>query len=234
MSALSTFELSKDYAVGFWRKRPYRALDGLTLDVQSGEIFGFLGPNGAGKTTTLKLLMQLIFPTSGRAEILGRPVGDVAARKRIGYLPENPYFYDYLTAEELLHYFGHLFGYSSADVHARAARLLDRVGIGAERRRQQLRKYSNGMIQRVGIAQALLNDPEVIFLDEPMSGLDPLGRREVRSLILELRDQGRTVFFSSHILADAEALCSRVAVVAGGRLAATGRLSDMLAFEIRG
>jgi ABC-2 type transport system ATP-binding protein len=233
-AAISIEHLTKDYQVGFWRKRPYRALDRLSLDVQPGEIFGFLGPNGAGKKTTLKLLMQLIFPTSGRAEILGRPVGDVAARQRIGYLPENPYFYDYLTAEELLQYFGHLFGYSSPDARARAARLLDRVGIGAERRRQQLRKYSKGMIQRVGIAQALLNDPEVIFLDEPMSGLDPLGRREVRSLILELRDQGRTVFFSSHILADAEALCSRVAVVAGGRLAATGRLSDMLAFEIRG
>ena len=233
-AAISIENLTKDYQVGFWRKRPYRALDRLSLEVQPGEIFGFLGPNGAGKTTTLKLLMQLIFPTSGRAEILGRPVGDVAARQRVGYLPENPYFYDYLTAEELLQYFGHLFGYSSPDARARAARLLDRVGIGAERRRQQLRKYSKGMIQRVGIAQALLNDPEVIFLDEPMSGLDPLGRREVRSLILELRDQGRTMFFSSHILADAEALCSRVAVVAGGRLAATGRLSDMLAFEIRG
>jgi ABC-2 type transport system ATP-binding protein len=234
MAAISIDNLTKDYQVGFWRKRPYRALDRLSLEVQSGEIFGFLGPNGAGKTTTLKLLMQLIFPSSGRAEILGRPVGDVAARQRIGYLPENPYFYDYLTAEELLQYFGHLFGYSASEARARAARLLDRVGIGAERRRQQLRKYSKGMIQRVGIAQALLNDPEVIFLDEPMSGLDPLGRRDVRSLILELRDQGRTVFFSSHILADAEALCSRVAVVAGGRLAATGRLSDMLAFEIRG
>jgi ABC-2 type transport system ATP-binding protein len=233
-AAISIDNLTKDYQVGFWRKRPYRALDRVSLEVQSGEIFGFLGPNGAGKTTTLKLLMQLIFPSSGRAEILGRPVGDVAARQRIGYLPENPYFYDYLTAEELLRYFAHLFGYSRAEARARAARLLDRVGIDPERRRQQLRKYSKGMIQRVGIAQALLNDPEVIFLDEPMSGLDPLGRREVRSLILELRDQGRTVFFSSHILADAEALCSRVAVVAGGRLAATGRLSDMLAFEIRG
>jgi len=234
VAAISIDNLTKDYQVGFWRKRPYRALDRLSLEVQPGEIFGFLGPNGAGKTTTLKLLMQLIFPTSGRAEILGRPVGDVGARQRIGYLPENPYFYDYLTAEELLLYFAHLFGYSRPEARARAARLLDRVGIGPERRRQQLRKYSKGMIQRVGIAQALLNDPEVIFLDEPMSGLDPLGRREVRSLILELRDQGRTVFFSSHILADAEALCSRVAVVAGGRLAATGRLSDILAFEIRG
>jgi ABC-2 type transport system ATP-binding protein len=232
--AICIEELTKDYQVGFWRKRPYRALDRLSLEVQPGEIFGFLGPNGAGKTTTLKLLMQLIFPTAGRAEILGRPVGDVVARQRIGYLPENPYFYDYLTAEELLQYFARLFGYSGNDATQRAARLLDRVGIGPERRRQQLRKYSKGMIQRVGIAQALLNDPEVIFLDEPMSGLDPLGRRDVRSLILDLRDQGRTVFFSSHILADAEALCSRVAVVAGGRLAASGRLSDILAFEVRG
>ena len=232
--AISIDNLTKDYQVGFWRKRPYRALDRLSLEVQPGEIFGFLGPNGAGKTTTLKLLMQLIFPTSGHAEILGRPVGDVGARQRIGYLPENPSFYDYLTAEELLQYFAHLFGYSRPEARARTAGLLDRVGIGPERRRQQLRKYSKGMIQRVGIAQALLNDPDVVFLDEPMSGLDPLGRREVRSLILDLRDQGRTVFFSSHILADAEALCSRVAVVAGGRLAATGRLSDILAFEIRG
>ena len=235
MSAAITIDnLTKDYQVGFWRKRPYRALDRLSLEVQTGEIFGFLGPNGAGKTTTLKLLMQLIFPSSGRAEILGRPVGDVAARQRIGYLPENPYFYDYLSAEELLEYFGHLFGYSRADARTRAAAMLDRVGIGPERRRQQLRKYSKGMVQRVGIAQALLNDPEVVFLDEPMSGLDPLGRKDVRSLILELRDQGRTVFFSSHILADAEALCSRVAVVAGGQLAASGRLSDILAFQVHG
>ena len=231
--AISIQELTKDYAVGFWRRRPYRALDRLTLAIEPGEVFGFLGPNGAGKTTTLKLLMQLIFPSSGHAEILGRPVGDLSVRRRIGYLPENPYFYDYLTAEELLAYFAQLFGYSAADRRQRVTSLLDRVGIGAERR-LQLRKFSKGMIQRVGIAQALLNDPEVIFLDEPMSGLDPLGRREVRTLILELRDQGRTVFFSSHILADAEALCSRVAVVAAGRLAGTGRLSDILAFEIRG
>jgi ABC-2 type transport system ATP-binding protein len=232
-AAIRIDELTKDYAVGFWRKRPYRALDRLSLEIQPGEVFGFLGPNGAGKTTTLKLLMQLIFPTSGQAEILGRPVGHVGTRGRIGYLPENPYFYDHLTAEELLTYFARLFGLSPADRRARVATLLDRVGIGAERR-LQLRKFSKGMIQRVGIAQALLNEPEVVFLDEPMSGLDPLGRRDVRKLILDLRDQGRTVFFSSHILADAEALCSRVAVVAGGQLAATGRLSEILAFEIRG
>ena len=233
-AAIRIDTLTKDYRVGFWRQRPYRALDRLSLEVRTGEVFGFLGPNGAGKTTTLKLLMQLIYPTAGSAEILGRPVGDVRARQRIGYLPENPSFYDYLTAEELLIYFARLFGYSGADARRRASALLDRVGIGGERRTQHLRKYSKGMIQRVGIAQALVNDPDVIFLDEPMSGLDPLGRRDIRSLILELRDQGRTIFFSSHILSDAEALCSRVAVVAGGQLAAAGSLSDMLAFQVRG
>jgi ABC-2 type transport system ATP-binding protein len=233
MRAVQIENLTKDYPVGFWRRRTYRALDRLSLGIEHGEIFGFLGPNGAGKTTTLKLLMQLIFPTSGRAEILGRPVGDVATRRRIGYLPENPSFYDYLTAEELLTYFARLLEVPAGDRRRRVSTLLDRVGIGRERR-FQLRKFSKGMIQRVGIAQALLNEPEVIFLDEPMSGLDPLGRRDVRSLILELRDQGRTVFFSSHILADAEALCSRVAIVAGGRLAAVGRLNDLTEFQVRG
>jgi len=232
-SALSTFELTKDYAVGFWRKRPYRALDGLTIDVAPGEVFGFLGPNGAGKTTTLKLLMQLVYPSSGRAELLGRPLGDVDAKRRIGYLPENPYFYDYLTAEELLVYFAGLFGYSSAERTARARRLLDDVAIGAERR-LPLRKFSKGMLQRVGIAQALINDPDLVILDEPMSGLDPLGRRDVRQLILRLRDRGCTVFFSSHVLSDAEALCSRVAILAKGRLAASGKLTEMLAFDARG
>ena len=233
MHALATYELTKDYAVGFWRKRPYRALDTLSLHVESGDVFGFLGPNGAGKTTTLKLLMQLVFPSAGRAEILGRPLGDVAVKRRIGFLPENPYFYDYLTAEELLTYFASLFGYRGAERRARASRLLDEVGIGAERR-LQLRKFSKGMLQRVGIAQALVNDPELVLLDEPMSGLDPLGRRDVRSLILRLRDRGCTVFFSSHVLSDAEALCSRVAILAKGKLVASGRLSDLVDFRARG
>jgi ABC-2 type transport system ATP-binding protein len=231
--ALATDELTKDYAIGFWRKRPYRALDRLTLDVETGEVFGFLGPNGAGKTTTLKLLMQLVFPTSGRAELLGRPLGDLSARRRIGYLQENPYFYDHLTAEELLHYFAGLFGYSSAERRARTDRLLDEVGVGAERR-LQLRKFSKGMLQRVGIAQALINDPDLVIFDEPMSGLDPLGRRDVRSLILRLRDRGCTVFFSSHVLSDAETLCSRVAILAKGRLVTTGRLTEILAFRAHG
>ncbi len=233
MDAIRTDELTKHYLAGFWRPRPYVALDRLTLGVGRGEVFGFLGPNGAGKTTALKLLMQLIYPTSGHAEILGRPAGDVTVRRRIGFLPENPYFYDNLTAEELLVYFARLFGYSSTEGAQRASRLLDELGIGAERR-TQLRKFSKGMVQRVGIAQALLNDPEVVFLDEPMSGLDPLGRRLVRELILRLRDRGCTVFFSSHVLSDAEALCGRVAILVKGRLAASGTLSELAALEARG
>ena len=233
MAAIETENLSKDFLVGFWRPRPYRALDALTLSVDEGEVFGFLGPNGAGKSTTLKLLMQLLYPTSGAARILGRPVGDLAVKQRIGFLPENPYFYDHLTAEELLRYFGRLFGLSGTDLTTRVTRVLDDVGLGAERR-LRLRQYSKGMVQRVGLAQALLNEPEVVFLDEPMSGLDPLGRRHVRQLMLRLRDRGCTVFFSSHILSDAESLCSRVAILAQGRLVASGRLSDILAFELRG
>jgi ABC-2 type transport system ATP-binding protein len=232
-AAVETFELSKDYRIGFWRPKPYRALDRVTFRVETGEVFGFLGPNGAGKTTTLKLLMQLVFPTSGKATILGRPVGDVRVKQRIGFLPENPYFYDYLTAEELLTYFAGLFGYAGAERTQRVNRLLDEVGLAHERR-LQLRKFSKGMIQRVGLAQALINDPEVVFLDEPMSGLDPLGRREVRELILRLRKEGRTVFFSSHILSDAETLCSRIAIVAKGRLMAAGRLSEILAVRMLG
>jgi ABC-2 type transport system ATP-binding protein len=225
--------LTKDFAVGFWRKRPRRALDGLTLEIATGEVFGFLGPNGAGKTTTLKLLMQLLFPTSGRMEILGRPPGDLELRRRIGFLPEEPYFYDYLTAEELLTYFASLFRLSGPERRARVARLLDEAGIGGERR-LALRKLSKGMIQRVGIAQALVNDPEVVFLDEPMSGLDPLGRRDMRALVLRLRDRGCTVFFSSHILSDAEALCGRVGILARGRLLAEGRIAQLLEGNVRG
>ena len=226
MYAVRLRGLTKDFTAGFWRPRPIRALDGVTLDVEPGEVLGYLGPNGAGKTTTLKLLMQLIFPTSGGAEILGRPVGDVDTRRRIGFLPETPYFYDNLTAEELLVYYGSLFGFSAADARRRTSRILDRVGLGAERG-HQLRRYSKGMLQRVGIAQALINDPEVIFLDEPLSGLDPLGRRDIRHLLLSLRDEGRTLFFSSHILSDAEAVCSRVAILSRGQLVASGRVAEL-------
>jgi ABC-2 type transport system ATP-binding protein len=225
--------LTKDYPVGFWRRRPHRALDRLSLSIDGGEIFGFLGPNGAGKTTTLKLLMRLIYPSAGRGEILGRPLGDVSTRARIGYLPETPSFYEYLTAEELMTYFAGLFGYDAGERRRRVTALLDRAGLGGERR-DRIRTLSKGTVQRLGIAQALLNDPELVFLDEPMSGLDPLGRRDVRALILELREQGRTVFFSSHILSDAEAICSRIAVLADGRLAAEGRLAELQAATVRG
>jgi len=225
--------LTKDYPVGFWRPRPYRALDALSFDVQRGEVFGCLGPNGAGKSTTLKLLMRLVFPTAGDARILGRPLDDVGMRRRVGFLPENPTFYDYLTGEELLAYFGQLCGQSRSDARTRAAQLLDRVGIGHERR-LAVRRYSKGMVQRLGLAQALINDPEVVFLDEPMSGLDPLGRRDVRAIILQLRDEGRTVFFSSHILSDAETLCSRVAILAAGRLQALGGMHELVEYSTRG
>ena len=233
MAAIETHALTKDYQVGFWRKRPYRALDALTISVDAGDVFGFLGPNGAGKSTTLKLLMGLIFPTGGSATILGRPVGDLETRRRIGFLPENPFFYDYLTAEELLTYFAGLSGLSGTDRHQRVQAALDEVELGGERR-MRLRTFSKGMVQRVGVAQAIVANPDLVFLDEPMSGLDPLGRRHLRQLMLRLRDRGCTVFFSSHILSDAEALCSRVAIVSQGRLVSQGKLDDIVAFEQRG
>jgi ABC-2 type transport system ATP-binding protein len=228
MSLVSTDRLTKDFTTGFWRPRPHRGLDALTLQIPAGGVFGLLGPNGAGKSTTLKLLLDLLRPTSGRAEVLGRPAGDAGARQRLGFLPENPTFYDHLTAEELLSYFAGLFGFHGEDRRQRASRALDRVGLGADRRRP-IRQYSKGMVQRVGLAQALVNEPELVILDEPMSGLDPIGRRDVRELILELRDEGRTVLFSSHILSDAELLCSAVGILDRGRLMVSGRLDDLTA-----
>ena len=219
--------LTKDYEVGFLKKKSVRALDGLSLEVRKGEIFGFLGPNGAGKTTTLKLLMRLIYPTSGTARILGRPIQHADTRSRIGYLPENPYFYDYLSGRELLEYTGSLFGASGQSAKVKAAELLEQVGLGDSRADRQLRKYSKGMLQRIGIAQALVNDPEVVFMDEPMSGLDPLGRREVRDLLLSLRNQGKTIFFSSHILSDVEALCDRAAILRKGKLIGCGTVEEL-------
>ncbi|MFI5176373.1 MAG: ABC transporter ATP-binding protein [Terriglobia bacterium] len=227
MIAIRIDELTKDYFVGFWRKRRMRALDQLSLTVNAGEIFGFLGPNGAGKTTTLKLLMRLIYPTSGHAEILGKPFDDVAMHAHIGYLPENPYFYDYLTAEEFLAYSARLFGLNSTSVKSKIDELLQVVDL-KDARRLQLRKFSKGMLQRVGIAQALINDPEIVFLDEPMSGLDPIGRREIRDLILSLKRGGKTVFFSTHILPDVETLCDRVAIIYKGKLRGCGSLAELL------
>lgn len=219
--------LTKDYEVGFWRKRKVRALDHLSLTVNEGEILGFLGANGAGKTTTLKLLMRLIFPTEGTARILGRDIADVSMHSRIGYLPENPYFYDYLTALEFLNFCGQLFSLSKLDRNKRSQELLARVKLDESKWNIQLRKFSKGMLQRVGLAQALVNDPEVVFLDEPMSGLDPIGRREVRDLIALLRQEGKTVFMCSHILSDIEVLCDRVAILKGGRLAQFGSLDEL-------
>ncbi|MFN6964949.1 MAG: ABC transporter ATP-binding protein [Pyrinomonadaceae bacterium] len=221
-------DLTKDYDSGFWKKKKVRALDGLTLDVAPGQIFGFLGGNGAGKTTTIKILMGLLFPTSGSATILGHDISDVRMHARIGYCPENPYFYDYLSARELMNYFGELFGLDAATRQKRTEHLLDLVGLDEKARGRQLRKFSKGMLQRVGLAQALINDPEVVFLDEPMSGLDPIGRREIRELIASLRGEGKTVFMSTHILSDIEALCDEVAILRAGRLAATGRLDQLL------
>lgn len=227
MSVIEINNLTKDYEVGFWRKRKVRALDGLSLSVDGGQIFGFLGANGAGKTTTLKLLMRLIFPTGGSAQILGHDIRDVSMHQRIGYLPENPYFYDYLTAREFLDYCAQIFGQSAATRQKRAADLLARVRLDEKRWDTQLRKFSKGMLQRVGLAQSLVNDPEIVFLDEPMSGLDPVGRREVRDLIAELRDEGKTVFMCSHILSDIEVLCDRVAILKKGKLAQVGYLDEL-------
>ena len=226
-TAIEIDNLTKDYETGFWRKRKVRALDGLTLKVESGHIFGFLGANGAGKTTTLKLLMRLIYPTAGTARILGRDISDIAMHARIGYLPENPYFYDYLTAREFLNYCGELFGLDRAKCERRTAELLTSVNLEKKGWDRQLRKFSKGMLQRVGLAQALVNDPEIVFLDEPMSGLDPVGRREVRDLIASLRTQGKTVFMCSHILSDIEVLCDSVAILKHGRVAHAGSLEEL-------
>jgi ABC-2 type transport system ATP-binding protein len=233
MPVVEIENLSKDFSVGFWKKRPVRALDNLCLEVHKGEIFGFLGPNGAGKSTTIKILMNLLHASSGQARILGEPVDRISMHRKIGYLPENPYFYDYLTPEELLTYMGSLFGISRSELSRKVDRLLENVGL-ADARRIQLRKFSKGMVQRVGIAQALINDPEIVFLDEPMSGLDPLGRSEVRRIITSLKEKGVTVFFSSHVLPDVEALCDRIAILNKGKLQETGALEDILKVRIEG
>jgi ABC-2 type transport system ATP-binding protein len=226
MAAIDILGLEKVYNVGFWRKKPRRALQPLHLSVQEGEIFGFLGPNGAGKTTTLKMLMGLVFPTAGSARILGMELDDPRMKAQIGFLPEQPYFYDYLTAGELLHYYAQLSGVDAKDRERKVRESLARVGL-PDVMRVQLRKFSKGMLQRVGIAQAILHDPKIVFLDEPMSGLDPMGRREVRDLMVQLKQEGKTVFFSTHILADAEALCDRVAIIHLGALQSVGAVADL-------
>jgi len=227
-TALQISNLTKDYKTGFFKQRSVRALDGLTLEVRSGQIFGFLGGNGAGKTTTIKILMGLLHPTTGEAKILGQDISEIDVHRRLGYCPENPYFYDYLTPLELLNYFGEIFGLNSQKRKERSTDLLNAVGLQESDWNKHLRKFSKGMLQRVGLAQSLLNDPEIIFLDEPMSGLDPIGRREIRELIARLRTHGKTVFMSTHILSDIESLCDEVAILSRGKLTATGNLQDLL------
>jgi len=226
MSAIEILGLEKTYTVGFWRKRQKCALRPLHLSVKEGEIFGFLGPNGAGKTTTLKLLMGLVFPSGGSARILGMEINDPRMKAQIGFVPEQPYFYDYLTASELLEYYAQLSGVASQERRPKVIEVLTRVGL-KNAGGTQLRRFSKGMLQRVGIAQAILHDPKVLFLDEPMSGLDPIGRREVRDLMAELKQQGKTVFFSTHILSDAESLCDRVAIIHLGELRGVGAVADL-------
>jgi ABC-2 type transport system ATP-binding protein len=226
MAAIEILGLEKTYSVGFWRKKSKCALRPLHLTVREGEIFGFLGPNGAGKTTTLKLLMGLIFPTAGSARILGMEVNDPAMKAQIGFLPEQPYFYDYLTAGELLEYYGQLSGVDAKQRSGKVNEVLGRVGL-PDVGGVQLRKFSKGMLQRVGIAQSILHDPKIVFFDEPMSGLDPMGRREVRDLMEQLKHEGKTVFFSTHILSDAEALCDRVAIIHQGELRGVGAVAEL-------
>ena len=226
MAAIEILDLEKSYSVGFWRKRPKLALRPLRLTIEEGEGFGFLGPNGAGKTTTLKLLMGLVFPTAGTARLLGFDMDDPRVKSQIGFLPEQPYFYDHLSARELLNYYGQLSGVPAKERSSRVEQMLTRVGL-MDSAGVQLRKFSIGMLQRVGLAQAILLDPKLVFLDEPMSGLDPSGRREVRDLIQQLRHQGKTVFFSTHILSDAEALCDRIGIINQGELRGVGSVADL-------
>jgi len=219
--------LSKTYRVGFFARR-VRAVEDLSFEVRAGEIFGLLGPNGAGKTTALKMLLGFVKPTSGHAFIAGQRVGTVASRRQLGYLPENPALYEFLRGDEYLVFAGRLCGLSRADARKRTAEMLERVGL-AGRADRPIRKFSKGMVQRLALAQALVGDPRIAILDEPMSGLDPIGRKDVRDLILQLRDEGRTVLFSTHILSDVEAICDRVGILVEGRLTDCGALADLVA-----
>ncbi len=219
--------LVKVFRLGLRLKR-VDALRGISFSVPRGVVFGFLGPNGAGKTTTIKILNGLIHPSSGSASVFGRPVGSREVSSRIGYMPEQPYFYDYLSGREILVFYGRLFGLPRALAAKRAEELLERMGLGDAKDRA-IRKYSKGMMQRVGLAQALMNDPELVILDEPMSGLDPIGRKAVRDLMVDLKEQGKTLFFSSHILADIEMICDRVAIVHRGQIIEEGSVGRLLA-----
>jgi ABC-2 type transport system ATP-binding protein len=229
--AIAVEGLTKDFKVGFLHRGRRQALKNITFDVRVGEIFGYLGPNGSGKTTTLKVIMGLLFPEAGTVTVLGHPLADRAWRYRAGYLPEQPYFYDYLSPREYLDYSGRLAGVPKATLRERMKALLEKVKL-SHVADIPMRRFSKGMLQRLGLAQALINDPDLIFLDEPMSGLDPLGRRAVRDLILDLKQQGKTVLFSTHILSDAETLCDRVAVLRDGEVLSVGALSDILKVDV--
>ncbi|MEY2976356.1 MAG: ABC transporter ATP-binding protein [Prochlorotrichaceae cyanobacterium] len=237
--ALVVENLSKTYRTGFWLNRKVQSLKGVSLTAHQGETFGLLGPNGAGKTTLLKSILGIVRPSGGSGTILGHPLGDREIRKRIGYLPENPYFYEYLTGWEVLEFSASLFQISKADARKRIVELLDWVGLSQQAaRKKQLRQYSKGMLQRVGVAQALINNPDVVFLDEPMSGLDPLGRYQIREIILSLKSQGKTIFFNSHVLSDVEKVCDRLAILARGELLCMGTIDDLLGkaeqYQVRG
>lgn len=229
MAVLQFQNLSKDYRQHFWTPKR-RVLNRLNLEVEAGEVFGFLGPNGAGKSTAIKITFEIIFPSEGEARLFGKPLGDRAVKRRVGFLPENSYFYDYLTAEEFLNFHGQLCGLTRSQLKKRIPTVLEEVGMKGTSK-MRLRSFSKGMLQRVGLAQAILHDPELVVLDEPMTGLDPMGRKEVRDLMIRLRDQGKTIFFSTHILSDVESICDRVAILNKGQLLQCGRLEDLVSLE---
>lgn len=231
MDAIVIEKLTKTHKPTWPWQQPATVLSDVSISVGRGEIFGFLGPNGAGKTTTMKILLGLMRATSGSVELLGAPANDVNVHKQIGYLPESPYFYDYLSAEEFLVFYGRLAGLNKVDLQRRVPLLLSRVGL-IDAQNRPLRKFSKGMLQRIGLAQALIHDPELVILDEPMSGLDPVGRKDVRDIILSLRDQGKTVFFSTHIISDVEMICDRVGILAKGKLLAMGRIEDLVSRHV--
>jgi len=231
MHVIEVRDLTKDYKQHFWSKKR-RVLDGVSFNVSKGEVFGFLGPNGSGKSTTIKILFEIVFPTAGSASLLGHPIGHKSSKRHIGFLPENPYFYEFLSAWNFLFFHGRLLGLDRTFLSKRIPEVLDLVGMqGTDN--DLLRNFSKGMLQRIGLAQAILHDPELVILDEPMTGLDPLGRREIRDLMVHLRDQGKTVFFSTHILSDVEMVCDRIAILNQGKLLKCGYVEDLISVQTK-
>lgn len=229
-TALEIENLHKSFKVGFTLKKK-KILKGISFNVEQGEIFGYLGPNGAGKTTTIKCILGLIFPEQGDIKILGYPYLSLKSKEKLGFLPENPYFYDYLTAEEFLDFYSRLYHLPSDQTKEKIRFLIKLVGL-EKARDLQLRKFSKGMLQRIGLAQALVNDPEFVILDEPLGGLDPLGRKEMRDIIFQLKEKGKTVFLSSHILQDIEMICDKVAIILDGQIVSQGKLQDLISEKV--